>query len=520
MAQRNAINSNETELRIAEEISYGVVDGTAVWRPAEPNSYGNFGGRNTTVARAPINANRRMSKGSVTDREATAEFQVDMTQHALDYALPGLMFANWNEPGVEIVTAVDLDTTNPDEYEVVSSAGFIVGNLVKGKNFTNSANNTVNPVTAITGATVEVATGTLVAEAVPPATAQINVVGHQFAAGDIDIVVAGDFATIVSTVFDFTTLTSLRAGQWIYVGGDTIATTFNVAANNGFKRLRSIAAHAIVVDKSVAAMVAEDNSTTSNATMRIFFGKTIRDEDASAKAQHSFQLERNLGAPDGAAPTLKQFEYVEGAILNELTINVPTADKITVDENWIPARAAYRTAAQGPKAGTRPALVSEKLMNTSTHFSEIKLAVVNTTNENSSSFFSYLTELTMSFNNNAELQKAVGAIGGFDVSTGDFEVSVGGTGYFQTVDTLLSIAGNADLTLHAIVVAYNAGWAVDYPLTGAGGDPLTVEKNGKIMQPLNIQAGSGAEVIGAGFEHQVMFSFFEYLPNAATPSVS
>ncbi len=57
------IDSNVSGLRVQEEFSIGVAEVTNPWVPYEPNSYDNFGGEFTTVARNPINEGRQRQKG-------------------------------------------------------------------------------------------------------------------------------------------------------------------------------------------------------------------------------------------------------------------------------------------------------------------------------------------------------------------------------------------------------------------------------------------------------------------------
>ena len=165
MAILNKIDSNVSGLRYAEEQSIGVLPGSPVWFPLEPNSYADFGGTFTTIARNPINQGRQRKKGSVTDLDASGAFNQDLTQDNLQDLLQGFLFASTRDKGREIVTAVDTDLTNDDEYEVASTTGFQVGSLIIGKNFTNAANNALNVVTAVVADTsVEVADGQLVVE--------------------------------------------------------------------------------------------------------------------------------------------------------------------------------------------------------------------------------------------------------------------------------------------------------------------------------------------------------------------
>lgn len=514
MAQVNKLESNITNLRIAEEASFKTLPGTPVWEPYEPNSYSDFGAEITTIARNPINSGRQRKKGVVTDLDASGGFNTDLTKTNIMELLQGFFFADLRKKGEESVTAVDTDTTNPDEYEVASTTGFLVGSIIKGSGHTNAANNARNVVTAIvTDVSVEVADGQLVAEASPPSDAKISVIGHQFAQGDIDVDITGDFATYVSTVFDFTTL-GLIPGEWIYVGGDSAGTSFQTAANNGFKRVKSVSANALVVDKSTLAMVNEDNSATSNATIQMYFGSVLKNETGSLIKRRTYQMERELGAPDDSQPSKIQYEYVEGAVPSEMSLNIGQADKITVDLSFL---AGDHSTVDGPtaaKSGTRPALVEEDAYNTSSDFSRLNMSVVSTTSEAPTPLFAFLTELTLTLNNNLSLNKAVSVLGAFDVTAGTFQVDGQLTAYFSNVSALSSIRNNANVTLDAVLAKDNAGIAIDVPLITLGDGRLNVEQDAPITIPLSSAAASGA-LVDANMDHTLLMVFFDYLPSAA-----
>lgn len=512
MAAVNKIDSNSTGLRYAVETSLGQLSGSDVWVPLEPNSYSDFGGELTLVARNPINRDRRRRKGVITDLDASGGFNTDFTLN-LQELLQGAFFAQLRRKGEEAVTAVDVDSTNPDEYEVASTTGFLAGSLIFGSGFTNSANNGLKTVTAVTlNTSVEVADGSLVAET-PPADAKIVVVGYQAVQGDIDVTSTGDFSTYTSTTLDFTTL-GLEPGEFIFVGGDASGLRFSNAANNGFKRIRSISQNALVVDKSDATMVTEDNSATSNATIQFFFGRVLRDRTGTDIVRQTVQLERSLGAPDDGS-TDEQYEYLVGAVLNEVAFNFPTADKATIDLTFIATDNEQRDATDGEKAGTRPDIGSERAFNTSSDFTvRPKMGIVSATSDIVTPLFGYITELTLNINNNASPNKAVGVLGAFDVTAGTFEVSAEITAYFSDIAAVEAVRNSSDVTLHWALVQANKGVAFDIPLIALGNGRLDVEQDEPITLPLDADAADGRDV-DSDLNYTLQMVFFDYLPNLA-----
>lgn len=515
MAQVNKIDSNVTNLRIAEEASYKVLPGTPTWVPYEPNSYADFGGQITKVARNPINSGRQRKKGVTTDLDANGGFNTDLTKDNIKDLLQGFFYADLRKKGTEIVTAVNEDGANPDFYAVASTAGFLVGSLIKGYNFSNPANNAVNVVTAVNvNTSVEVADGQLDAEANPPANARIDVVGHQAAQGDIDVNASGDFARYVSTSLDFRTL-GIIPGEWIYVGGDTAGTRFSNAVNNGWKRVRAIDENEMLIDKSEAAMVDEDNSATSNATIQLYLGHVLKNEVMPLIKRRTYQLERELGAPDDAQPTQIQYEYVIGAVPSEMTLQINSADKIMVDLSFLGADHETIDGPTAAKTGNRPPLVEGDAYNTSSDFSRINMSVVSSSSEAPAPLFAFVSELSITLNNNLEANKAVSVLGAFDVTAGQFQVDASLTAYFGNVAALAAVRNNSDVTLDAIISQNRAGIAIDIPLVALGDGLLNVEQDAPIMVPLSSEAASGAKV-HPGMDHTLLLVFYDHLPLAAS----
>lgn len=513
MAAVTHIDGSITGLSYAEEATPGVLPGSPVWLTLEPNSYDDFGGENKLVARRPINASRQRKRGTVVDRDANGGFEHDFIYGSsnLQPLWSGALAANFRRKGEELVTAVDIDGGNPDEYEVASSTGFLVNSLILGANFAQANNNGLKLVTAVTAGTVEVATGSLVAEASPPASASITVVGYQAAVGDLTIDTSGSLPELRSTVLDFTTL-GLTAGEMIFLGGDAVGEQYATAADNGFKRIRSISTNAIVIDKSDLPMVADAGA---GKTIRLFFGRVLKNEQSGSIVKKTFQLERTLGAPDDSLPNQIQSEYVLGSMVNEVELSMPQADIMKLSFSMPGLNVEQRDAATGVKAGARPVLVTEDAFNSTSHVSRIRLSKVVDGDESPSALFAYASEITLTIKNNLSPNKAVGTLGAFSRTLGLFEVDAELQAYLSDVEALLSITNNDKVSLDLVVVADNKGISVDLPLGSLGDGRPDVANDQAVMVPLTFQASEALQVNSA-FNHTTMMSFFDYLPTLAS----
>lgn len=509
MVQVNKIDSNVTGLSYAEEESIGVLPVTPVWYPLEPNSYNDFGGQLTTLARNPINPSRQRKKGVITDLDAAGGFNTDLTQTNLQDILQGFFFADLRRKA-EVSGFSAVDATD-DAYDKASGLDvFEAGDLVFASGFTNAGNNGLKRVDTVTSSTVEVTTD-LVAET-PPASAKLVAVGFQFGSGEVEIDVSGTFPALsrASGAKDFTDF-GIIPGEWIYVGGDIAASAFAETENNGWKRVRSVTATDIVFDKSAETMVTDAGTSK---TIQLFFGRVLKNELNTDIVRRTYQLERLLGAPDTAQPTQIQSEYLVGAVPNELTLNVDTADKITVDLSFVATDHEQRTGATGKKSGTRVALVEADAFNTSSDFSRIKMGLASNTDEAVTPLFAYVTQMSLAINNNVSPNKAIGTLGAFDVTAGTFQVSGNVTAYFSNVTAVSAVRNNSDVTFDFAIMRSNAGMVVDVPLVALGDGRLNVEQDQPITLPLTMDAATAAK-LDSTLDYTLLMVFFDYLPTAA-----
>lgn len=391
---------------------------------------------------------------------------------------------------------------------------FLDETLIYVTGLVDSANNGLKHVTSVTSTTL-VVVETLVNDASPAATATITTVGIVGASGDLDVDATGSLPALDSAGgVDFTTL-GLVEGEWIHIGGDSAGTFFSNSVNNGFARIRSIAAGRLILDKTIGTMVTEGGGSL---TVYVFFGRVLKNELGTSIVRRTYQLERTLGQPDTSQPGVDQAEYLEGSVPGEMTFNIGTADKMTVSLSYVAAAHTQRTVSEGVKSGNRPSLTEMDAFNTSSDFSRIKMAQVIDGNADPDALFAYVTDLTLSINNNLTPNKAVGVLGSFEVTAGTFAVSGDVTAYFSEVAAIQAVQNNADVTIDFHLYKSNAGISFDLPLISLGDGRANIEQDQAITLPLSMDAATGAKVDPA-LDYTFLMVFWDYLPALADTSV-
>ncbi len=517
MANQRKQDSNIAESRYSEELSFKTVDPSAVWQPLEVNNYSDAKGQFTKVARNPIASDRQRKKGVTVDLDASFGANIDLTQYSAQDILQGVFFADARLKANLGGTGQVVSVNGSNQFTAVSGLTvFPVGALIVLRNGTKVAGNSnrVLRVTVSTAALLTVAE-TLVAETLP-ANAQLIQVGVRTAAGDLDISAAGAFPTLTSTVLDFTTL-GLIAGEPLWIGGDAALTFFPTnATNNCMTRIRSVAANVLTLDKaSKGALITE---AQAGSTIEIYFGTVLKNEQSALQVRRTYQIERQLGAPDAALPTQTQSEYFTGSVANEFTLNLDSASKLTADIKFICADQELRTGATGVKAGTRPTVEAADGQDGSNDLKRVRLAKIVSGDEAPVALFAFFPQVTLSINNGVEPLKALTRLGAFDMSAGDFVVTVSLQGYFSSIEAISAIRNNDSLTLDIMEFRNNQGWVIDLPHVTAGDGSINVEKDKAMMTPLTLECAS-AEDIDPALDHTCLISFFNGLPSrASTPN--
>jgi hypothetical protein len=502
------IDSNVTGLAFAEEECLKELPVTPEWFELEPNSYTDFGGELTNIARAPIDPSRQRKKGTTTDLDASGGFNQDLTQSNLTRLMQGFFFADAREkestvPLNDVQVPIASVISEPPDYITSSATNFKANDLIVASNFANAENNALQRVQNATTTNITVLEA-LIDEAVPPANAKLETVGFQFPTSDLDIVASSTSIALNTTATDLTTL-GLNVGEWIFVGGDDSGAQF---ANNdpGYGRIKSIATNTIELDDTTWTPVTE---TGTGLDIQIFFGTYIRNEnDPSLIKRRSYNLERTLGEDaDGT-----QSEYLEGAVPNEFTLNVPTTDKVNADLTFVAMDNVQRDGATGVKSGNRNGAPAEDAFNTSSDIYRLKMSIIDPDGIlNSNSLFAFVSEATIAINNGITPLKAIGTLGAFEANAGDFEVSGSLTAYFADVAAVQAVRNNSDVAFNMIAAQRNSGVVFDTPLLSLGGGRITVEKDSPITVPLDTMVAENPQ------GYTMSMGFLNYLPDVAMP---
>ncbi len=503
-------DSNLTGLAAAEEASLGVLPASPQWLQLEPNSYSDFGNEMSKVARKTINPARKIQKGGLTDVDASGGFDHDLVPYGLLRLFRGFFFTDGDEtPTTDPLdiasrsTALDV-TALSSEFEFDGFTGLpATGQLVLTDGFTNAANNGLFSVASSIGSLVTV-NETVVDEAVPPATARMRTVGCEAPSADISSTLSGTslYLSSASGIFG-TTFCPVRVGDTIFIGGDAVSEQLTTLGT-GYARVASVISASLILIKDFTGTPATDSG--SGKTVRIFFpARAFRDEpDPADIVRRTYQLERTLGEDDNGP----QAEYLVGAVPSELQLSLPEAEKITVsmsyvglDRETIDGTGTIKSSAAG---ATLHAPESEEFFNTSSDVFVARL-VKDTTQ---ASLVGYLESMDLTLNNGINANKAVGVLGAFDFSTGDFEASGSMNAYFDSVAAMQAIRDNDDVAVQLIAARDNVGFALALPLVTLSGGQAEVSSDEPIMLPLEMNAAVKDGVT-------MCYCYFAYLPDAA-----
>ncbi len=210
--------------------------------------------------------------------------------------------------------------TVADTFAVASGGTAVkAGHLVRATGFTDPSNNLVFRAASSTGTTIVGTALALTAEAAPPGTARLKVVGFEGASADITALADG----LGSTALDFTTL-GLSPGMWLKIGGAADASTFAflvtagaTARANAWARITAIAADKITLDNLPTGWTTDAGT---GKTIRCWVGDWIK----NGVTQSAMTIEK--GFLGQQTPT---YIVYRGQTAGQFQIGITSRQKIT-----------------------------------------------------------------------------------------------------------------------------------------------------------------------------------------------
>ncbi|PHS61182.1 MAG: hypothetical protein COB09_18515 [Thalassobium sp.] len=454
--------TNNTNLQYSIEETLGNLFASPSWFTLEPNDISSFGANISTVARNPISKNRQRRKGTITNIESSVEINADLTMSSLQDFIEGFCFSAFS--GGDILTATDVAT---GVVTMAETSNIIVNTLVRVTGLTATADNGLHVVTAVTVDTsITIAALTDVTE-----NFLVEVVGHRFAVGDLDVLDANNLTTTSQDL----TLLGLVAGQSVHVGGFLAANQFAAADNSGLIRVSSVAANVLTFDKALTTFTTEADASQ---LIDMYFGKFVRNvpTDNPNYIERSYQFELEYATLD--AGDLPMYEYARGNLCNELTFETPLTDKATLAPGFIGTDTAppVNVAGRATNAATPTDPQYTTAFNTSADIARIRVADVDDTGLTSD-----FKSLSITINNNVTPENVLGVTGAKYINAGNLEIGFEAEMIFSNSVVAERIRSNATVSLDFRLTNDDGTIAFDIPSLTLGGGARSFPVNETVL---------------------------------------
>lgn len=475
-SQVPAADVNATRLSVAKVCE--PVSGT-LWTVQQPNEISSYSADITKTQRTPISTDRSARKGTVTNVEVAPGFQTDITLDTFHYWGDGFLYSKWVGAG-----AIDIDVTSvdADSYNVATmGAALAAGTLVYATGFTLAANNGLKTVGA-SSTTTEIMVSGLTVEASPPVEARLYVVGHVAAAGDIAINSNGQ---LTSTTLDFTTL-GLVPGQYVYIDGFTQAVTSKMA-------------RVTIIDENTLTLSNSEFTTEAGTgkTVRLFVSSFVR--NVPVDSADFLKTEYTMEARYNTTPVI--YEYARAVAANQMTINAPLTEKMTMDLTFVAQDLSEPVETPLPGAGYAE-FVANEAYNTVTNLNRVRLTGID-----ESGLSTYLKDVTVTINNNVSGENVLGVMGAAFTNIGNLEITMDTETVMTDGSVLAAIRNNATVNFELAGVNGDGAFVVNIPAMTLGDGSKNLATGEKVKVTVSGTAHE-EETIG----YMVGFSLFPYLP--------
>jgi hypothetical protein len=385
--------------------------------------------------------------------------------------------AHFGGTGVSLFRPTAVTSTG---YTVAASGALANSLLVYARGFTTPANNGLK-LTAGTSTGTEIKTPGLTAEASPPASATVDVVGFQGATGDIAIDASGD---LTATALNLTTL-GLSVGDWIYLPTADEATAMGSAnyalAVSGRARIKTIAAGKLTLERRTFAIGA---ASGVGKTVRVFTTSRLMRNyalDHASYASPTMHGEKEDIREDGTT----RYTYCTGLAVNTLEISAPIDSKITATVGFVGMDATDPLPSGSRVAGASSARapLATALLDTQNDLQEVRLT------DASGALVAEINSWTFSLSNNVTPKKVQGIYGAAGHNYGKFNYNVQMEAYYSSSDAIAAITENRDgLAWDAFVRNHQYGFVIDLPNVALRDGDLSYAANQPVMITCQVPA--------------------------------
>lgn len=471
-SQDSAADVNATRVSVAKACE---PTNSTVWTIQQPNGDITMSADITKTARAPISTDRAQRKGTITNVEVAPAHSTDAFLDSLDYWADGFMYSRWD--GGLATQRFDVTAVTADGYTLANGVVVPAGAIVYGKNFNNPANNGLKIVQA--GSTVtNVAVNGVTAEDDIDSESRLKFVGYN---GSFSVDADGNL-----TGTDFDTW-GLVKGQYILIDGFTQDVTSKLA------RVGNVTPTKITLENS--EFVAEET-----ATANIYISKFVR--PVSVESPLYYKEQYTVEARYNTVPAI--YEYARAVVANQLVINAPLNDKMTLDLSFVAQDLQEPVTTPLPGAGYVNFVESEAY-NTVGNLNRVRLTAID-----ESGLSTYLKDTTITINNNVAGENVLGKEGAAFTNLGALEVTVETEAVMTSGAVLSAIRNNTSINFELAGVNNDGMFVINVPAMSLSDGAKTMNENEKVKVSI-----TGDAYLDENFGFVIGLSLFNYVPGDA-----
>lgn len=496
MTTPSVLLSQTQELLSALESTTGVAPTTG-WQKRKfvPGGVKGLAPILTKKADNRVDGTMQLKKGDVVGLDSSPSLTDLLCKDVMDTFGPGIVRAQekFNGGGIRFYpTAV---TTT--QFTVAASGALTQGMLVYARGFSNAANNGLFLVQASSTSTAIKVTGTVAETVATTGQAIVEVVGFQFAAGDLQVDVNGN---LTCTTADFTTF-GLLPGQDVGIGGVLGgALVFATAAYRGPARVDTIAAKLLTLARRSWTVGAADTGATK--TIQLLWGSFLRNVAITNADYYTPSWSLELTQPGTGTGGATQWIDSLGNTVKMTTFEAPSRDQVKVMIDFV-----------GTFTG---APVDVRITGPSTATPAVAFAPINTATDEQWCKFLDLSEnqisadvnaWKMTIGTNAAPRIVQGMLAAKDITQGDLEVKVEPTLFLAPYALQGAAFNNTTLQFTARFTNGDGAIVLDCPEGTITLNDPSAGQNG----PVTVAATFIAH-ISAKYGHSVGITRFPYWP--------